>query len=130
MAQLLVYRNHLHTKTTFLYLETAQFLYKRRRFYIQKRKILSYQKCYFLVFFLEHCEAVFSLTNLIFFRSFVLVLLSKLVNTSPPKPLNLLSSNFQGMFPEIPSCASIHYFSNMSVHLSLNQLSISLVYFH
>ena len=69
----------------------------------------------------------------LFVRAFVLVSLvslSKLVRTSPPKPLNGLSSYFQGMFPKTPSCASRHYFSNMSVHLSVNQLSISLSYFH
>ena len=54
----------------------------------------------------------------------------KVVNTSPPKPLNGLSSNFQGMFPQTPSCASSHYFSNMSVRLSVNQLSVRLTYFH
>ena len=52
------------------------------------------------------------------------------VHVSPPKPLNGLSSNFQGMFPQIPSCAYSHYFFNMSVRLSVNQLSISLYYFH
>ena len=89
------------------------------------------------------CSQILSLWNipkmggyyLIYVCSFVclsiLVLLSKLiVCTSPPKPLKGLSSYFQGMFPQTPSCASSHYFSNMSVHLSVNQLSISLSYFH
>ena len=66
----------------------------------------------------------------LFVRAFVLVSLSKLVRTSPPKPLNGLSSYFQGVFPQTPSCASRHYFSNMSVDLSVNQLSISMSYFH
>ena len=60
----------------------------------------------------------------------VLFSLKKLVNTSPPKPLNGLSSYFQGMFPQTLSCSSSHYFSNISVHLSVNQLSISLSYFY
>ena len=64
------------------------------------------------------------------YRPSVLVSLSKLVRTSPSKPLNRLSSNFQGMFHETPSCASSHYFSDMSVRVSVNQLSISLSYFH
>ena len=34
------------------------------------------------------------------------------------------------MFPQTPSCASSHYFFNMSVHLSVNQLSISLSYLY
>ena len=34
------------------------------------------------------------------------------------------------MFPQTPSCASSHYFFNMSVHLFVNQLSISLSYFY
>ena len=63
-------------------------------------------------------------------RSSVALSFSKLVITSPPKPLNGLCSNFQAMFLDIPSCASTHYFSNMSVRLSINQLSISLSYFH
>ena len=46
------------------------------------------------------------------------------MNTSPPTPLNGLSSYFQGMFPQTPSCASSHYFFNMSVRLSVNQLSL------
>ena len=61
---------------------------------------------------------------------FVLVSLSKLVRTSPPKLLNGLTSNFQGVIPVTPSCASSHYFSNMSVYLSVNQLFISLSCFH
>ena len=52
---------------------------------------------------------------------FVLVLISSLcVTTSRPKLLNRINSYFQGMFPETPSCASIHYFFNMSVHLSVS----------
>ena len=45
--------------------------------------------------------------------------ISNLASTSPPKPLNGLSWNFQGML-QTPSCASSHYFS-MSVHLSVNK---------
>merc|ERR1712102_64583 len=55
---------------------------------------------------------------------------SNLLTTIPPKPLNGLCSNFQAMFLDIPSCASTHYFSNISIRLSVNQLSISLSYFH
>ena len=64
------------------------------------------------------------------YLSVFLTFVIKLVNTSPPKLLNGLGSNFQGMFPQIPSCASNHYFSNMSYCLSVFQLSISLSYFH
>ena len=63
------------------------------------------------------CSSVRSFVSSLVRLSFVI----KVVNTSPPKPLNGLSSNFQGMFPQTPSCASSHYFSNMSVRLSLNQ---------
>ena len=91
------------------------------------------------VFFLDHREAgdlnksynfCSSVSSLVrpFVRSSYFVI--KVVNTSPPKPLNGLSSNFQGMFPQTPSCASTHYFSNMSVRLSVNQLSVRLTYFH
>ena len=82
--------------------------------------------------FLDPCEAgdlykSYSICQSV--RSFVLISLSKLVWKSSPKPLNGLISHFQGMFPENPSCASSHYFSNMSVLLSVNKLSISLSYF-
>ena len=51
-----------------------------------------------------------SRTAKIFVRPFVrpsvrLSFVIKLVFTSPPKPLNGLSSYFQGMFPQTPSCA-------------------------
>ena len=49
---------------------------------------------------------------------------------SPPKLLNGLSLNFQEILLQTPSCASSHYFSNMSNRLSVNQSCISLSYFH
>ena len=51
------------------------------------------------------------------------------ITTFPLKPQTGLSSYFQGMFPQILLYASSHYFYNMSVRLSVNQLSISLSYF-
>ena len=70
------------------------------------------------------------LINILYFFSFVAVSLSKLVRISPPKLLNGLSSYFQGMFRQTPIYASNNYFFNMSVRLSVNQLSISLSHFH
>ena len=88
-----------------------------------------------MCFILEHREAVFSLTPLIFVCPSVhpcvrLSFVIKLVITSPPKPLNGLSSYFHGMFPQSPSCAYFISFFNMCNHLSVNQLSFSLSYFH
>ena len=54
-----------------------------------------------------------------------LIIIKKLVSTSPQKLLNGLSSYFQGMFPQTPSCASSHYFSDMT-----DCSRISLFYFH
>ena len=54
-----------------------------------------------------------------FFGQFVSFSLSNLGSRYPSKLLNRLSSNFQGMCLQIPSFASSHYFSNMSVCESL-----------
>ena len=48
---------------------------------------------------------------------------------SPPKLLNGLSLNFQEILLQTPSCASSHYFFNMSVCLSItNNFKSSLTY--
>ena len=101
-------------------------------FYFEAKVSLQVESSYNL--YLDPHVAGISISPLIFgcsfVRSCVALSLSKLVLTSPPKLLNELCSNFQEMFLDTSSCASSHYFSNISVRLSVNQLSISLSYFH